>query len=120
MSPIRISQSFSVYTVGPNGTHTLTQVNWYPVVSCLWIFRTQTIRTHAQTFRTHTRLVRWVRIVQRVGYELVECGYETSKPGYEKSMGTKRLVTLTQTDKGTCRMWTYSSCRSDLIKRVNG
>ena len=41
----------------------------------------------------------WVRIVQRVGYELIESRYETSEPGYEssgyeRSMGTKRLVTI--------------------------
>ena len=34
-----------------------------------------------------------------LGTKIAECGYETSKPGYEssgyeKSMGTKRLVTL--------------------------
>lgn len=27
----------------------------------------------------------WVRIIQRVGYELVESGNETSEPGYESS-----------------------------------
>ena len=41
----------------------------------------------------------WVRIDQRVGYELTESGYETSDPGYESSgyetsMGTKRLDTV--------------------------
>ena len=41
----------------------------------------------------------WVRIDQRVGYELTESGYERSDPvyessGYETSMGTKRLVSL--------------------------
>ena len=39
-------------------------------------------------------IICWVRIVKRVGYELVESGYEMSEPGYERSMGTKRLVTL--------------------------
>ena len=39
----------------------------------------------------------WVRIDQRVGYELIEGGCETSEPGhessgYERSMGTKRLI----------------------------
>ena len=33
----------------------------------------------------------WVRIDQRVGYELTESEGETSEPGYETSMGTKRL-----------------------------
>ena len=27
----------------------------------------------------------WIRIDQRVGYELTESGYETSEPGYESS-----------------------------------
>ena len=31
----------------------------------------------------------WVRIDQRVGYELTESGCETPEPGYETSMGTK-------------------------------
>ena len=39
-------------------------------------------------------MIRWVRIVQRVGYE-------TSESGYERSMGTKRLVTLTAYRLGT-------------------
>ena len=43
-------------------------------------------------------IICWVRIDQRVGYELTESGYETSDPGYESSgyktsMGTKRLDT---------------------------
>ena len=33
-----------------------------------------------------------VRIVQRVGYEMSEPGHESS--GYERSMGTKRLDTV--------------------------
>ena len=28
-------------------------------------------------------MISWVRIDQRVGYELTESGYETSEPGYE-------------------------------------
>ena len=45
----------------------------------------------------HFVITCWVRIDQRVGYELTESGYETSEPGYESSgyetsMGTKRLV----------------------------
>ena len=36
-------------------------------------------------------IICWVRIVQRVGYEMSEPGYESS--GYERSMGTKRLDT---------------------------
>ena len=39
-------------------------------------------------------IICWVRIVKRVGYELIESGYEMSEPGYERSMGAKRLVTL--------------------------
>ena len=44
-------------------------------------------------------MICWVRIAQRVGYELIESGYETSElgyesSGYERSMGTKRLDTL--------------------------
>ena len=37
-------------------------------------------------------IICWVRIVQRVGYEMSEPGYESS--GYERSMGTKRLENL--------------------------
>ena len=37
-------------------------------------------------------IICWVRIVQRVGYEMSEPGYESS--GYERSMGTKRLDTV--------------------------
>ena len=38
-----------------------------------------------------------------LGTKIAECGYETSKPGYEssgyeKSVGTKRLVTLSRTE----------------------
>ena len=36
----------------------------------------------------------WVRIDQRVEYELTESGCETSEPGYETSMGTNRLDTI--------------------------
>ena len=53
-------------------------------------------------FQTFCVIICWVRIVQKVGYELVESGYETSEPrykssGYERSMGTKRLVTIRDT-----------------------
>ena len=34
-----------------------------------------------------------------LGTKIAECGYETPKPGYEKSMGTKRLVTLGNTNQ---------------------
>ena len=37
-------------------------------------------------------IICWVRIVQSVGYEMSEPGYESS--GYERSMGTKRLNTI--------------------------
>ena len=44
-------------------------------------------------------MICWVRIAQRIGYELIESGYETSELGYEscgyeRSMGTKRLDTV--------------------------
>ena len=50
----------------------------------------------------------WVRIIQRVGYELVDSGYETSKPEYEssaceRSMGTKRLDTELTTSRTVVR-----------------
>ena len=49
-------------------------------------------------FKHFVSLICWVRIDQRVGYELIESGYELSEPvyessGYERSMGTKRLDT---------------------------
>ena len=43
-------------------------------------------------FKHFCVIICWVRILQRVGYELIESGYETPEPGYERSMGTKRLV----------------------------
>ena len=48
-------------------------------------------------WQTFSVIICWVRIDQRVGYELIESGYETSElgyesSGYERSMGTKRLV----------------------------
>ena len=48
-------------------------------------------------FQTFCVIICWVRINQRVGYELIESGYEMSEPGYEssgyeRSMGTKRPV----------------------------
>ena len=50
-------------------------------------------------------IICWVQIIQRVGYELVESGYETSKLGYEssgfeRSMGTKRLVSVSSNPGG--------------------
>ena len=76
------------------------------VVSYPWTFRAQ-----AQTFLTYSLSVHlnsfnkflikklqklyvtccWVRIDQRVGYELIESGYETSEPGYESS-GYERFL----------------------------
>ena len=57
----------------------------------------------------------WVRIDQRVGYELIERGYETSEPGYEssgyeRSMGTKRLVSFQWIVSLKLRPWIRFSC----------
>ena len=51
-------------------------------------------------------IICWVRIDQRIGYELTESGYETSEPGYESSgyetTGKRDPIDLIKTKK---RSW---------------